>query len=67
MTNKQFVKSIYPDAQAFSRITHNGTVDWAVYSNHRVISKFVYELTPKIAWKNGADKISKDMLEKLES
>ena len=65
MTDKQFVKSIYPDAKAHADVGDN--VDWAIYSHARIISKFVPEPTSKIAWKNAVARINEQMMEKLES
>jgi hypothetical protein len=67
MTDKQFVKNIYPDAKAHTDFGDNGYVDWAIYSHARIISKFVPEPTAKIAWKNAVARINEQMMEKLES
>ena len=67
MTNKQFVLKIYPNAYSENTLMNN--IGWGIFDRKTLtlLSEYGYEGTATIAWKNAAEVIRKEMLEKFES
>jgi len=65
MTNRQKVRAVYPDAYCLVIIAPIGNSYQVIFDN--ICMPTHYWITPKDAWKEAWERISKALKEKLES